>query len=208
MPSERKALLILMGITGSESCWVYFGFRGTPLPRVLRWFGWELPVTAGVFGWLIAAGVAAAYTGYARRLPSVRQSMFRPGLLKAVAVVLAVVSGMCEEGVFRKLWMDGLAVEGHGAAVQVLLSALAFGAVHAVWGLLKGSLRAAAAAMLATSVLGGLLAVAYLTSGRNVLPCVLSHAVINLLIEPGLVLAALRGEMGRPPSPSALPFRP
>ena len=29
-------------------------------------------------------------------------------------------------------------------------------------------------------------------------PCVVAHFLINLFIEPGLVLATVRGEMGRP----------
>ncbi|MEO8191138.1 MAG: hypothetical protein ABI682_12415 [Acidobacteriota bacterium] len=35
-------------------------------------------------------------------------------------------------------------------------------------------------------------------AGRSLAPCILSHFTINALAEPGLVLAALRGEMARP----------
>jgi hypothetical protein len=65
-----------------------------------------------------------------------------------------------------------------------------------VWGIFGKSIRAAAGATIATAVLGCALAVVYLASGRNVAPCVFSHFLINALIEPGLVLAAVRGEMG------------
>jgi hypothetical protein len=83
-----------------------------------------------------------------------------------------------------------------GIAVQIALSALAFGAVHSIWGLLKGSLRAALAAMAATGVLGLALAIVFASDGRNVWPCVIAHFIVTATIEPGLVLAALRGEMG------------
>jgi hypothetical protein len=43
----------------------------------------------------------------------------------------------------------------------------------------------------------GALAIVYLVAGRNVAPCVAAHFLINAFIEPGLVLAAVRGEMGR-----------
>jgi hypothetical protein len=45
-------------------------------------------------------------------------------------------------------------------------------------------------------MLGAALAVVYLASGRNVAPCIAAHLLINALVEPGLVLAAVRGEMG------------
>jgi hypothetical protein len=62
---------------------------------------------------------------------------------------------------------------------------------------MKKSWRASLGAMLATGSLGLLLAFVYLSSYRNLAPCVASHFLINLFAEPGLVLAALSGEMGR-----------
>jgi hypothetical protein len=58
------------------------------------------------------------------------------------------------------------------------------------------SLRAAIGATVATGFLGMMLAVVFLLAGRSLAPCSVAHFVINLLIEPGLVLAATRGEMG------------
>jgi uncharacterized protein len=66
------------------------------------------------------------------RLPSVRESMFRASWLKVLGLAVAIAAGILEELVFRKLLMDRLAGAGHGAAVQVLLSVLAFGAAHGV----------------------------------------------------------------------------
>jgi hypothetical protein len=51
--------------------------------------------------------------------------------------------------------------------------------------------------MLATSILGGALAIVYLIAGRSVAPCIVAHFLLDLFVEPGLVLAALRGEMSR-----------
>jgi len=93
--------------------------------------------------------------------------------------------------------MEALARNGSNVTTQVAASALSFGAVHAVWGLMKGSLRASLGAMIATGSLGLLLALAY-ASHRSLAPCVASHFLINLFAEPGLVLAALYGEMGCP----------
>jgi hypothetical protein len=49
--------------------------------------------------------------------------------------------------------------------------------------------------MAATSVLGFMLAVVYVSSHRILAPCIVSHFLINVFIEPGLVLAGFRGEM-------------
>jgi hypothetical protein len=95
--------------------------------------------------------------------------------------------------------MDWIADQSHGAAAQVLVSGLAFGAAHGVWGLFGRSVRAAAGAAVATGVLGAGLAIVYIASGRSLAPCVAAHFLINALVEPGLVLAAARGEMTRRP---------
>jgi hypothetical protein len=62
-------------------------------------------------------------------------------------------------------------------------------------GLFGRSVSAAVGATIATGALGGALAVVYVLSARSVVACIVSHTVIDMLIEPGLVLAALRGEM-------------
>jgi membrane protease YdiL (CAAX protease family) len=64
-----------------------------------------------------------------------------------------------------------------------------------VWGLFGRSVRAARGATIATGALGAALAIVYLVAGRSLAPCIVTHFVINALIEPGLVLAACRGEM-------------
>jgi hypothetical protein len=192
---ERKALFIFLGITLAEVCW-FFSFWGAEPWRVVRWFGLDRLQGVSLTAWACAAGVAFAYSYYARRLPSVRLTMFRWDVLKCAAILLAIAAALCEEGVFRKTIMSVLQNHGAGAVIQVSVSGLCFGLAHAVWGLLKGSLRAAMAATIATSVMGTALAVIYLLAGRNVWPCVVSHFLITATIEPGLVLSALRGEMG------------
>jgi uncharacterized protein len=58
-------------------------------------------------------------------------------------------------------------------------------------------MRAAIGATIATGVLGAAPALVYLAADRNLAPCIAAHFLINALIEPGLVLAAIRGEMAR-----------
>ncbi|MBV9669485.1 MAG: CPBP family intramembrane metalloprotease [Acidobacteriales bacterium] len=193
---RRKAMAVLLAIAVCESVWVWFAFRGG-FARAAHWLGWDSIGSISPMAWFLAVGTTAAYCMYSRQLFSVRETMFRLDWLKLAAIYLAVVSALCEEGVFRKLLMRAFALQGHALAFQIIASALLFGLAHAVWGLLKGSWRAALGATVATSILGALLAIMYLLARRNLFVCEVSHGVINLLIEPGLILAALRGELGR-----------
>jgi hypothetical protein len=87
--------------------------------------------------------------------------------------------------------MDLGAHHGIGPAGQVALSAAIFGIAHSVWGLFGRQWRVALGAALATGVLGALLGGVYLLGGRQLAPCVWSHMLINLALEPWLVLAAV-----------------
>ena len=41
-----------------------------------------------------------------------------------------------------------------------------------------------------------LLAIVYVVGGRAIAPCIAAHAVLNLLIEPWLLIAAITGRWG------------
>jgi hypothetical protein len=108
-----------------------------------------------------------------------------------------VVAGSLEEIVFRGLLMNGLQNIGIGAVLQIILSGVAFGLVHGIWALFRGSWRAGLGAITATGILGAALGIVYIVGGRSLAPCVTAHFWINVFSEPGLMLAAIRGEMGR-----------
>jgi membrane protease YdiL (CAAX protease family) len=194
LSSERKAALILGGILLSEGAWLVANLYFATPARFLRYCGFHAP--AGFAAWTMALAVAAVFVFYSARIPSVRANLLRFGGLKVLAIGVGIAAGFCEEAVFRKMLMDHFFRLGWTAAAQVAISAVAFGAAHAIWGLFRGNFRAAIGAMIATGSLGFLLAVVYLLGGRNLAPCIVSHFLINLFAEPGLVLSALRGEMG------------
>jgi membrane protease YdiL (CAAX protease family) len=141
---------------------------------------------------LVVVDVALSASGSA----VIRDHMLRPstwGPYAAVcvlAVPMAVISGFFEEAFFRKFLMDWSMIHGQGVASQIVISALAFGAVHAVWGVAGGNLRAALNAMLVTGALGAALAIIYVVGGRSVAPCVAAHMAINFLVEPWLIITA------------------
>ena len=199
MTAERKAAYILAGIAAVEGAFVMLSAWRAPL-RFLALIGFAPGRSGAPLGWSAAAMTVAAFVLVSARLPSVRATMFKPSGLKVLGLAVAVAAGILEELVFRKLLMDWLAQSDYGATIQMLVSGVAFGAAHGVWGLFGRSMRAAVGATIATGIPGFALGVVYIASGRSLAPCVAAHFLINALMEPGLVLAATRAEMGLRPS--------
>lgn len=196
MSSERKAALILAAIASAEGSWLGLNLYLSTPSRFLHYCGF--PPSANLASWALALFIAASFVSVAAsRLPSVREHLFRIDGLKSLALLVALASGFCEEVVFRKILMDQGLHQGWSTTFQVGVSALAFGSVHAIWGLFRRKVGAAFGAMCATGLLGCALAWLYLVAERNLAPCIISHMMINLFVEPGLVLAAVRGEMGQ-----------
>lgn len=192
--SERKAAFILTAIAVAEGWWLWASAHGHPR-GFLRYTGF-VDAQPAVVGWLLAVLLFVAFTGYAaNRFPSVRANLVAPSFLKILALAVAVSAGFCEETIFRKWVMDGVEHAHYSIIVQIVASALAFGLLHGMWGLFRGSIIAAVGATVATGILGAALAVVFVTSHRVLAPCIVSHFLINAFAEPGLVLAAVRGEM-------------
>ncbi len=197
MTNERKSAIILGLIAAIEGAWVLLNFyvNGT---RFFSYLGFAPHIGGTPLGWLLAFVVTGLYVAAAVRLPSVRENLFRISWLKLLGIAVAISAGILEEVVFRRSIMNYMQDRHHaGIVVQIIISGLAFGLAHGVWGLMGKSLRAAIGATVATGLLGIGLAIVFVASGRNLAPCIVSHFLINLLIEPGLVLAATRGEMQR-----------
>lgn len=111
------------------------------------------------------------------------------------AVIVAVSAGVGEEAIFRGFVMTQAKEAGLPLWAQILASALLFGAAHAGWGFLTGSANwpATIGAMVATGILGALLAVVYALSRRSLWPAIVAHGLIDLVAEPWLMLFALGG---------------
>ncbi len=196
MTAERKSAIILGSLAAIECGWAALNFRVNGW-KFVRYLGFAPGLYGTLAGWMAALLVVVLFVAFSLRLPSVRENLFRPSLLKLLAVAVAIGAGVLEEVMFRRWTMNWLLAHDFGAVVQVLGSGLLFGAAHAIWGLMGKSVRAATGAMLATGLLGAMLGVVFLLADRSVAPCIGAHFLINLLIEPGLVLAATRGEMGQ-----------
>ena len=88
--------------------------------------------------------------------------------------------------------MDWLHSNDIGVVFQIVISGLTFGIAHFTWGLIKGNWRTGVGSAIATTILGLLLAIIYIVAGRNVLPAIMAHMIINIFLEPWMILHAVR----------------
>ena len=184
--TRRVVAIILTTIVVTEAIPIVFAFRH--LERLIRP---QTPV--GVIGALI---VAFAYIVYSMRYPGIGRHIYDRSWLRIPAFAVAVVAGLVEEIYFRQVLMNGLQAAGYGSVVQVVVSGLCFGVGHAIWGL-WGGWRVARGAVVATSALGFALAILYVVAGRSVVPCIIAHFLIDLVLEPALLLSAVEARSKR-----------
>ena len=194
MTDRRKTVLVL-GMTSL--------FMFSPLAMSLFWhpiplfqnLGFERESIASPLAWILATITAIAYVLYAMRaIPFVAGMQREISLFKLLGILSAVVGGIVEEVFFRRWTMDMLMSRGVAPIFQVLISGIIFGLAHSSWLLIKRDFKFAIPAILSTSVLGILLAIIYLVGGRNLGPCIYAHVIINIIIEPWLMLSSVSGK--------------
>ena len=146
--------------------------------------------------WVLATITAIAYVLYTMKaIPFVASMQREISLFKLLGILSSVVGGIVEEVFFRRWIMDNFMSGGFAPILQVIISGVAFGLVHASWTLLaKHNFKATLPAILSTSILGIFLAIIYLAGGRNLGPCIFAHVLINIVIEPWLMLSAVSGK--------------
>lgn len=108
-----------------------------------------------------------------------------------MSLATAVGGGVGEELLFRGYIVTRLKAGGFSSATQVLVSGALFGLVHASWSATQNGagLVQVLSPVLGTFALGALLARAFQLSGYRLLPVVVAHGLINLVIEPALILS-------------------
>ncbi len=177
---EILALILLL---------VYLRRRGKSLSDL----GWGK--SAPLRGWLLAALFTALY------LWMTFAAVLRGGAALSEmslfhiynALVAGLVAGFVEEVFYRGFVMNELQWSGFGAAAQIAAGSILFGVAHSGWGFLSAHANWSAliGSLVATSILGLFYAITYLASRRSLMPSIAGHAVLDVLIEPWLVLSAL-----------------
>ncbi len=195
MTDRRKTALIL-GMTSL--------FMFSPLAMSLFWhpislfqnLGFERESIAPPLAWILTTITAVAYVLHTMRtIPFVASMQREISLFKLLGILSAVVGGIVEEVFFRRWIMDMFMSGGFNPILQVIISGIAFGLAHWSWTLLaKRDFKATLPTIISTSILGIFLAIIYLAGGRNLGPCIFAHVLINIVIEPWLMLSAVSGK--------------
>jgi len=194
MTDRRKTVLIL-GMTSL--------FMFSPLAMSLFWhpiplfqnLGFERESIAPPLAWILAAILGIAYVLYTMKaIPLVLEKQSEISLFKLLGILSALVGGIVEEVFFRRWIMDMFMSKGVAPILQIIISGIAFGLAHFSWLLAKRDFKFAIPAILSTSVLGIFLAIIYLLGGRNLGPCIFAHIMINIVIEPWMMLSAVSGK--------------
>jgi membrane protease YdiL (CAAX protease family) len=167
--------------------------------RSLRDLGLWKPSPAR--GWIFAAIVTALYLWMTFAMLRGHTALGEISVFHIYnSLAAGIVAGFVEEIFFRGFVMSELEWSRFGPAVQVTAAGLPFGIAHSGWGFFSGQVNwpAVISSVTATTILGLAFAMAYLASRRSLMPVIAGHLVMNLLIEPWLLLAATTGVTTRP----------
>jgi hypothetical protein len=195
---RMTCFLILTGFSASMSIpLVLWGFRKPEY--LLNRIGFNESALSLHAAWALSLLIAIAYILYTfKAVPFVWESWSEFSVLKIIGIWAALASGIIEEIFFREMVMDWLLSTGLGNVLQVVVSALLFGLAHTLWFLFRRDAKIIVPVVVSTTALGILLGLLFLVSHRILLPCIVSHILINLVIEPWLILSAVSGTMGNP----------
>ena len=195
MNDRNKTTLILGGLSLTMFSPLAMVLIGYQLPMFQN-LGFERNSIASPIAWILAAIVGIVYVSYTlKAIPFIASMQREISLFKLLGILAAVVGGIVEEVFFRRWVMGTLMFRGFASVTQVIISGIAFGLAHAGWTLLaKRDLKFSLPAIMSTSILGVFLAIIYLAGGRNLGPCILAHVMINVVIEPWLMLSAVSGK--------------
>jgi len=168
---------------------------GVPIPMFQN-LGFERSSIASPLAWTLATILVIVYVLYTMKaIPFIASKQREISLFKLLGILSALVGGIVEEVFFRRWVMDMFIKGGFAPIIQIIISGVAFGLAHTSWMLLtKRDFKATLPAILSTSILGIFLAILYLVGGRNLGPCIFAHVLINVVIEPWLMLSAVSGK--------------
>jgi uncharacterized protein len=195
MNERKKTALIMGGVSLTLLSPMAMSLFWRPIP-LFHNLGFEGKSIAYPLAWILAAIAGIVYVAYTlKAIPFIASKQREISLFKLLGILAAVVGGIVEEVFFRRWVMDLLMHRGWASVTQVIISGIAFGLAHASWTLLaRRDFKFALPAIISTSILGVFLAIIYLVGGRNLGPCICAHVMINVVIEPWLMLSAVSGK--------------
>jgi len=140
--------------------------------------------------WILGIVVAILYSYFTMKaIPMVREKWTEISWFNLFGIAAVISAAVIEEAFFRRKVMDLVMINGGNEFIQIVVSGLAFGLAHGIWGFLKGSAIIGWRAIQATTVMGLALAVVYVIGERSLSPCIAGHFISAAVIEPWLILS-------------------
>lgn len=190
--AEKMTGWILGGLSLALTSSIVLWYLGDSTQFIEHRLGLNSEAFNNPVAWLLAFIIMIGYIMYtAWAVPFVKEHLFTFSWLKVIGIWSAFVSGIVEEIFFRQILMDWLSSLDLSMIIQILASGIIFGVAHGAWIFLRGEFKIATPVILSTTILGVLLAILYIVSGRNILAPIVAHTIINLFIEPWLILSAV-----------------
>ncbi|KOO51704.1 CPBP family intramembrane glutamic endopeptidase [Viridibacillus arvi] len=186
---------ILVSISSMLTISVIYWYINNPKRFIENGWGYSPEMLLNLPMWFFTLLIVIGYISYTMiAIPYVKRNLLTFSWLKLIGIWAAIVSGIVEEVVFRHLLMDYVLSIGLSNLSQVLISGIAFGIAHGAWVLLRGEIKIALPAILSTTILGCFLAMLYIYTGRSTFAPIIAHILINMVIEPWLMLSAISGK--------------
>jgi len=187
---RKKTALIMLTMSLFMYAPILMHLIGYRIPMFEN-LGLTMDTLAPWYAWIFVLFVTVSYVAYTFKVIPLVYKMQRELSLFKLVGILSVVGGILEEVVFRRWLMDFLMGLEYGFAIQIIISGIAFGLAHIMWGLFGKEKKFLKGAFISTTFLGFALALVYLISNRNIVPCIVAHSLINIVIEPWLLLCAI-----------------
>ncbi len=195
LKEQVKTGWILVSISSMLTISVIYWYINNPKRFIENGLGYSPEMLLDLPMWFFTLLMVIGYISYTMfAIPYVKRNLLTFSWLKLIGVWAAIVSGIVEEVVFRHLLMDYALSIGLSDFSQVLISGISFGVAHGAWVLLRGEIKIALPAIFSTTILGCLLAMLYIYTGRSTFAPIIAHILINMVIEPWLMLSAISGQ--------------
>ncbi|WYP26753.1 CPBP family intramembrane glutamic endopeptidase [Alkalihalobacillus sp. FSL W8-0930] len=192
---KTKTSWILLMIWSTLTISIIYWYVGSPQRFIELRLGYHEELLGNLMVWLFTLAIILTYSLYTvYAIPFIKSHLFTFNWLKIIGIWAAFATGIVEEVLFRQVLMDYLYTLNVSSVAQIILSGLAFGLAHGAWGLLRGEVKVVFPVIVSTTILGCLLAALYIFSGRSTLAPIVAHVVINMIIEPWLMLSAVSGK--------------
>lgn len=127
----------------------------------------------------VATVFGAFYAAFTLHALGLTEHLREVSFFRLWGMFVGVVGAFAEEVIFRGFLLTELERIRVSPVWQILISALLFSLVHLSFNI---------GGIVATFVMGAALAVVYITGGRSLTAPIIGHALINLIIEPWLLL--------------------